>query len=86
MKCASDFSSRGSFHGYDLKTTEDWESVLRLATRWKFKNIRVLAIGKLDVLATPLQKLVMARAFDVTKWLQPSLVALCMRPGPSTLR
>ncbi|KZV76889.1 hypothetical protein PENSPDRAFT_645975 [Peniophora sp. CONT] len=74
-----------NFQEYDLETTEDWESVLRLATRWKFNNIRTLAITKLDPLATPLQKLVMARAFDVPKWLQPSLVALCMRPGPLTL-
>ncbi|VDC03783.1 unnamed protein product [Peniophora sp. CBMAI 1063] len=74
-----------SFHQYDLKTSEAWESVLRLATRWKFDNIRSLAILKLDPLAPPIQQLVMARAFDVPKWLQPSLVALCMRSSPLTV-
>ncbi|KZV76892.1 hypothetical protein PENSPDRAFT_569231, partial [Peniophora sp. CONT] len=73
-----------NFQEYDLKTNEDWESVLRLATRWQFEKVRDLAIAKLDPLAAPLQKLVMARAFDVPQWLQPSLVALCMRPCPLT--
>ncbi|VDC03806.1 unnamed protein product [Peniophora sp. CBMAI 1063] len=74
-----------SFHEYELKTAESWESVLRLATLWQFRNIRTLAISKLDPLALPLQKLVMARAFGVSKWLQPSFTALCLRPDPLTV-
>ncbi|KZV76825.1 hypothetical protein PENSPDRAFT_551054, partial [Peniophora sp. CONT] len=51
----------------------------------KFNKIRALAISKLDLLVAPLQRLVMARAFDVRRWLEPSLVALCLRPSPLTL-
>ncbi|VDC03807.1 unnamed protein product [Peniophora sp. CBMAI 1063] len=68
-----------NFQGHDLKTYVEWESVLRLATRWAFDSIRTLALDKLEPLASPLQKLVLARAFDVPCWIQPAIVSLCMR-------
>lgn len=81
----ADLTSISDFNGYEGRTTANWDSVLRLATLWEFKNIRALAINKVDPLATPLEKLAMARAFDVSTWIRPSLVALCTRSEPLTL-
>lgn len=58
---------------------------MRLATRWEFNSIRALAIDMLEPLASPLQKLVLARSFDVPQWLQSALVSLCMRKEPLAL-
>ncbi|KZV59967.1 hypothetical protein PENSPDRAFT_594636, partial [Peniophora sp. CONT] len=63
----------------DSKTVTDWSAILRLATMWQFQEQRELAIAALESLASPLEKLVLARAHGVEPWLHPAFVALCMR-------
>jgi hypothetical protein len=63
----------------------EWVSVLRLATRWNFPTFRELALEKLESIEPSVDKLVLARELNVTDWLIPSYVALCLRPEPLTL-
>lgn len=70
----------------DAGTFATWSAVLRLSTMWQFEGKRKHAISVLNALASPLQKLVLARAYDVQAWLHPAFVALCMRPDPLNLQ
>jgi hypothetical protein len=63
----------------DLSAAADWTSVLRLATRWHFASFRTLALQNLEPIASPLQKLLLARELDIPHWLLPGHIALCMR-------
>jgi hypothetical protein len=69
----------------DVSSATDWASVLRLATRWHFPSFRTLALKTLEPIASPIQKLFLARELDVMDWLLPSLVALCLREESLTL-
>jgi hypothetical protein len=60
-------------------------SVLRLATRWRFASFRTLALQNLEPIASPFQKLLLARELDISHWLLPALVALCLREEPLSL-
>jgi hypothetical protein len=64
---------------------DKWVSVLRLATRWNFPSFRALALEKLESVEPSVDKLVLAHELNVTDWLLPSYVALCLRPEPLTL-
>lgn len=63
-----------------ISSFSEWSSVLRLATEWSFDAIRALAIDKLEVIATPVEKINLCHAFDIPQWLQGAYVALCTRP------
>jgi len=66
----------------DLMSSEEWASVLKLSTMWEFKNIRTRAIKALEnpTLSMDLvDKIVIARNFNVSSWLVPSLNALVQR-------
>ncbi|TRM68864.1 hypothetical protein BD626DRAFT_391988 [Schizophyllum amplum] len=64
----------------DVKTPEEWISVLRLATKWSFVDLRVLAIGQLRFDATPIDRIAAARELDVPEWLLPAFIDVCMAP------
>lgn len=68
------------------RTSEDWAAILRLATMWKFEEKRKSAITALEALASPFEKLRLARAYDVEAWIHPAFVSLCLRSDTSTLR
>jgi hypothetical protein len=53
--------------------------VLHLAHRWDFSKIRGLAIGKLAMLAEPVDRVVLAHAYAIPQWLAPAYQALCVR-------
>ncbi|VDC03763.1 unnamed protein product [Peniophora sp. CBMAI 1063] len=74
--------------GSDMKAKalEEWVAVLRLSTMWKFKGKRELAISVLGIAAPPLEKLRLARAYDVEAWLHPAFVALCVRHKTLSLK
>ena len=72
----------------DLLSTEEWTSVLELSTMWQFQGIRERAIKALESLTLsmdPVDKIVMARKFDVSPWLVSSLLALVQREKPLNL-
>ena len=67
---------------------EEWISVLELSTMWQFKDIRARAIKALEGLTNPMDpvdKIVIARKFDVSPWLVPSLSELAKREKPLDL-
>jgi hypothetical protein len=70
----------------DISTAEEWTAVLKLSTELAFPTLRTLAIRKLSqLLLSPLDKLVLGRRYDTPDWIQPAVVALCLRPEPLTL-
>jgi hypothetical protein len=58
---------------------EEWVSILELSTRWGFTSIRDLAIRRIKP-PSPLQRLVVARKYDLEQWIVPALMELCQRP------
>ncbi|KAL1712961.1 hypothetical protein EV715DRAFT_212622 [Schizophyllum commune] len=69
----------------DVNTSEEWTSVLRLATKWGFTDLRAHALEKLESTAAPIDRILIAREFDLPKWLLPAFVDLCTAPEPPTL-
>ncbi|KIJ63369.1 hypothetical protein HYDPIDRAFT_65515, partial [Hydnomerulius pinastri MD-312] len=62
---------------------EEWSSVLKLATLWEFEGIRRAAIGALPKCPiTPVDKLVLAREYNIKEWLLPAINELVQRPNP----
>ena len=69
--------------GEHSATLTEWISILQLATRWLFDDIRSLAIRELaNFEIEPVQKVVIALQNDVPEWLHPSYMALCERHNP----
>ncbi|KAI0735308.1 hypothetical protein C8Q76DRAFT_610069 [Earliella scabrosa] len=68
-------------------TPDEWTSILSLATRWDFNDVRALAIKQLQTLdMSPTDKIVIAREYDVGgRWVLNAYTALCERPEPLSL-
>ncbi|PIL33811.1 hypothetical protein GSI_04436 [Ganoderma sinense ZZ0214-1] len=66
------------------RTTSEWTSILSLATRWDFTDIRTLAIREIQSLdISPIDKVVLAQEFDIGgHWLLGAYIALCERAEP----
>ena len=59
----------------DLSTLDEWTSVLALATKWEFDAHRALAIDRI----------VLARTYDIPNWLDEEYYRLCVREEALTL-
>jgi len=67
----------------DSPSPEEWTSVLKLSNMWQFHKIRATAIKKLETITMDLvDKIVIARRFDIPTWLVPTLNALIQRESP----
>ncbi|KAI0060587.1 hypothetical protein BV25DRAFT_946750 [Artomyces pyxidatus] len=66
----------------ELTTVDEWTSVLRLATEWGFVSIRGLAVERLGVIASAVDKIVLAHAHALRAWLAPAYAELCVRAAP----
>ncbi|KAG6327700.1 hypothetical protein ID866_11388 [Astraeus odoratus] len=65
---------------------EEWTSVLKLSTTWEFKVTRQAAIDALDVLQIgPVDRVALARKYNIKSWLLPALNKLAQRPKPTSL-
>ncbi|KAL1725240.1 hypothetical protein EV714DRAFT_221734 [Schizophyllum commune] len=61
----------------DIRTVDEWTSVLRLACKWSVISLRQVAIREIEPNATPVDKIVLAREFGLGEaWLLPAFVAL----------
>jgi len=70
----------------ELLTPEEWTSVLKLSTMWQFQKIRATAIKTMEGQSMDLiDKIVIARRFDVSAWLVPTLNTLIQREKPIDL-
>ncbi|KAL1725241.1 hypothetical protein EV714DRAFT_277695 [Schizophyllum commune] len=66
---------------YDIHTVAEWTSVLRLATKWSFDRLRILAMRAIEPLADAVDKIVLAREFDLgDAWIMPALKEICAAP------
>lgn len=64
---------------------EEWISVLHLASRWDFIEVRNLAIQKLELYAEMLgaaERILLARKYDVASWLRSGYTQLLRRKIP----
>jgi hypothetical protein len=62
----------------------EWESILKLATKWAFPSIRALAIKRLGVMDA-LSKLTLGRQYNVPDWVIGGYNHLCTRTLPPDL-
>ncbi|KAL1700672.1 hypothetical protein EV121DRAFT_263905 [Schizophyllum commune] len=69
----------------DIKTADEWLSVLRLATKWSFGPLRDLAFAEFTPIASPIDNIVAARELDKPEYLLPALVKVCAAPKWLTL-
>ena len=84
LPCRQVNTSVRNFEEYDLSGDEQWESVLRLSTRWGFISIRKLVLNSLQ--PSPFNQLLLARTYSVDHWVLPALSALCNRLTPIDLK
>jgi hypothetical protein len=56
---------------------EDWISILKLSHRWGFSTFYAATIPKLEPLLSAVDKIVLARTYDVWPWLQPAFEEVC---------
>lgn len=68
-----------------MTTVSEWTSVLAVSSRWDFEVYRTIAQEKLSQLASPIQRILLSRQFDVKEWLVPAFLELCVREEALTL-
>lgn len=73
------------FGKYAAITVAEWASILDLATEWKFESIRVLAIDKLALIASPVDRIVFGRKYQIPGWLTDAYQVICSRLDPLTV-
>ncbi|KAI6040611.1 hypothetical protein EDC04DRAFT_2566843 [Pisolithus marmoratus] len=64
---------------------DQWISVLKLSTMWKFDELRKVAIQRLDQPFQPLnpvEKFVLASKYGIKQWILPALLVLAQRSEP----
>lgn len=69
----------------DYFSLADSRAVLRLATLWQCQRLRNRALKRLDLLAPPLEKLLLARLYSIQRWLIPACTALVLRDVPLSI-
>ncbi|KAI0088338.1 hypothetical protein BDY19DRAFT_994244 [Irpex rosettiformis] len=62
-----------------------WRDLLSISTRFLFDAVRRRAISELGHCATPVEKIYLAKKYDVPQWLQSSYEELCRRSAPIQL-
>lgn len=77
--------SSSNFLSCEIKTVEEWTSVLNLASLWEFNTIRDLSIERLRGIASPVDKIILGHRYDLPTWLEPAYTTLCERRDPLTL-
>jgi hypothetical protein len=62
-----------------LTDLEQWTNVLHLSSKWGFDDVRLAAIAAILPLASPVDKLVLARTYALHEWAPPAIDALVAR-------
>ncbi|KAF5355452.1 hypothetical protein D9758_006290 [Tetrapyrgos nigripes] len=65
----------------ESRTDDDWKSILKLATLWRFIDLRKLAIDKLtgSQRMTSAEKILLGRQCSVTQWVRSGYIELIMQ-------
>lgn len=77
--------STSDFRQPTKKTTAQWTSILHLAAKWNFENIKLLAIDNLTAHAAPIDKIVLGKRYGITEWLPSAYETVCTRADPLTV-
>ncbi|KAH7907393.1 hypothetical protein BJ138DRAFT_1014582 [Hygrophoropsis aurantiaca] len=65
------------------QTYSEWAAVLKLSTKWGFENARQQAIDQMESMSIdPIDKICLARDYDVDEWLAPAVNDLVKREEP----
>ncbi|KZP11859.1 hypothetical protein FIBSPDRAFT_799853 [Athelia psychrophila] len=67
------------------KTATQWTSILHLAAKWGFENIKLLAIDNLAANVNPVDKIVLGRQYGIAEWLPAAYQTVCTRADPLTM-
>ncbi|KAH9938542.1 uncharacterized protein B0H18DRAFT_18687 [Fomitopsis serialis] len=70
---------------YDLKTTDEWASVLELAHKWQFDSICELVADRLPQVASLVDQIILGRRYGLEEMLLSARVRLCEREAPISL-
>ncbi|KIL60488.1 hypothetical protein M378DRAFT_918775 [Amanita muscaria Koide BX008] len=69
----------------EAKTSEEWTSILELASKWGFEGLRSRAISELkQTLNTPVDMVAFGRQYDIPDILLPGYAILCQSNVPLT--
>ena len=68
----------------EARSSEEWASILELASKWEFQSLRKRAISELDSLATPIEKVILGRKYNIPELCLPAYVDLCQSNVPLT--
>jgi len=75
-----------SSHGEALSlSSQEWETVLKLANQWQFDTVRATAIRALQPIISnlsPQEAIVKGRQYDVVKWLFDGVLIMARRAEP----
>ncbi|KAM6502643.1 hypothetical protein JOM56_002620, partial [Amanita muscaria] len=65
------------------ETTQDWISVLSLASKWGFEGLRSRAISKIEqTLDSPIDMVTLGRQYGIPAFLLPGYAVLCQSTVP----
>jgi hypothetical protein len=78
-------SSFGDFGPIKLASVAEWTSILHLSSRWTFPDLRDMSIRRLTNIASPIEKIALARRYEVNEWLKPAYLDVCKRASTLTL-
>lgn len=66
------------------RSSEEWISILKLASKWEFQSLQKRAISEVDNIATPIEKVTLGRDYDIPELRLPAYVDLCKSIVPLT--
>jgi hypothetical protein len=70
----------------EIKSVEEWTSILSVATNWSFTQLRKRAINMLSTKANAVQRITIARRYNVKELAYAGYEELCMRSQPVPLQ
>ncbi|TFK57827.1 hypothetical protein BDN72DRAFT_907448, partial [Pluteus cervinus] len=53
---------------YDATSFDEWASILKVAHQWEFESIFKLALEKIELVSSPVEKVVIGKAYDIPEW------------------
>ncbi|TFK62046.1 hypothetical protein BDN72DRAFT_740867, partial [Pluteus cervinus] len=70
---------------YEATSFDEWASILKVAHDWEFESIVKLALEKIEPVSSPVDKVVLGKAYNIPEWAIEARVLLCRREEPITL-
>ena len=69
----------------ELSSLDEWASVLKVAHHWDFGAIVELAFEKIEPLASPVDKILFGKDYNMREWIAEGRIELCRRERPIIL-